>query len=126
MTPQEVAAQVERLDQHLSELRQELAVDRRAFSHWAISVAVGHLLFSLALFLGIANASKTNVEFIWIFVMSAIVTLCVGLSILLALVSTRRLRRAWLGSGKGQAEFALVNTWRLRRAWLGSGQGKAE
>jgi hypothetical protein len=104
MTPQEVAAQVERLDQDLAELRQELAVDRRAFSHWAISVGVGHLLASLALWLGIANASTTNVEFIWIFVMSAIVTLFVGLSILLALASTRRLRRAWLGSGKGKAE----------------------
>ena len=100
MTPEEVAAKVERLDEDLAELRQELAVERRVFSHWAISVAVGHLLVSLGLWLGIiANSNKMNEEFLWIFMMSAIVTLVTGVSILVSLASTRGLR-AWLRSGK--------------------------
>jgi hypothetical protein len=100
MAPQEVAIQVERLSQDLARLRQQVAVERRVFSHWAISVGIGHLVFSLALWLGIAKADKTNVEFLWIFVMSAIVTSFVGLSVLVSLASTRGVRRFWLGAGK--------------------------
>jgi hypothetical protein len=100
MAPQEVAAQVEHLGQDLARLREELAVERRVFSHWAVSVGAGHLMFSLALWLWIAKADKTNEEFLWIFVMSAIVTLFIGLSTLVSLASTRGVRRFWLGAGK--------------------------
>ena len=58
MAPQEVAVQAERLGQDLARLRQELAVERRVFSHWAISVAAGHLLISLALWLAIAKSNS--------------------------------------------------------------------
>ena len=44
MTQQEVAAQVERLGQDLAKLREELDVDRRAFSHVAISVGATNLV----------------------------------------------------------------------------------
>jgi hypothetical protein len=104
MTPQEVAAQVERLDQDFAELRKELAVDRAAFLRSAINVGVLNLSFSLWLWL-LAMANRTNEEFFWICVMSANVTLLIGLSILFVLAGTWRVRRAWLRSGKGKVSI---------------------
>jgi|SRR5579864_423957 len=98
MTPEELEAKVEHLGQELARLREEQAIDRKAFSHWVISVGVGHALISFALWLGIAFADKSDMTRILIFVMAAILTMITSASVLVSLGSTRSLRRYWLKS----------------------------
>jgi len=101
MTPEEISARVEGLSEELVLLRREQSAGKRDLGRWVFSVALGHLLFSLAVWLGILGANPhADVKVLLIFMMSAIQALFTGLSVLVSArgwLSVRRLFRHQAG-----------------------------
>ncbi len=85
MIPQEIEAKVERLNADMALLRQELSTSKGDLGNWVLSVGGGHLLFSLALWIGmLLSHVRDNTELLLIFAVPATLSLFTAMCVLFA------------------------------------------